>query len=118
MNKIKTSILILIGMLIFIPLNYLYAGEVVLCLNEEEQYVITVNGKGDCHDGEDQIVMNSADMDQKKDFVPLANFKEDKDCNGKGTMIEIGFDENDNGTLEQSEIVSMSGSCNPADVPE
>ena len=90
-----------------------YAEEVVLCLNETDKYVDMVNGRDNCIEGEHQTVLNRSDLAEKKAFTPLANFKENSKCDGEGSITEIGFDENQNGSLDQNEIVSKGGTCNP-----
>jgi len=114
MKKTILSKLIFMSLFLsFVGVNS-YAEEVVLCLNETDKYVDMVNEKNVCVEGESQLVINRSDMGQKKAFTPLANFKENSKCDGEGTFTEIGFDENQNGSLDQNEIVSKSGICNPA----
>jgi len=113
MRKTILSKLIFMSLFLsFVGVNS-YAEEVVLCLNETDKYVDMVNGRDNCIGGENQIVLNRSDLAEKKAFTPLANFKEDKDCEGQGQITEIGFDQNNNSALDQDEIVSRSGSCSP-----
>ena len=81
------------------------AEEVVLCVSEANQYIVTVNEKGDCLEDESRVVLSGSGMDAKKSMTPLANFKSSDDCDGEGATTEIGFDEN--------EIDSTSATCAP-----
>lgn len=109
---IQTTLFIMLMYFCSIGVSAL-AEEVILCINEEENYVDMVNEKDVCAENESQFVINRSDMGEKKAFTPLANFKENADCSGDGSRTEIGFDENENGSLDQNEIVSISGVCNP-----
>lgn len=89
------------------------AEEVVLCVSMADQYVVTVNEKGDCIENENQIVVSGSHMARKKSMTPVARFTSNDDCDGEGTRTEIGFDENGNGEPDTNEIVSTTGSCAP-----
>ena len=91
------------------------AEEVVLCVSETEQYVDMVGEKGVCVEGENEVVISGTDIAQKKEFTPVANFKDYSQCDGEGSTTEIGFDQNNNGTLDQDEIVGKRSVCNPSD---
>jgi len=89
------------------------AEEVVLCVSAADQYVVTVNDKGDCLENENQIVISGTGMARKKSMAPIAKFTPNDDCDGQGTRMEIGFDENGNGEPDANEIISTTGTCAP-----
>ncbi len=113
MKKIIISSLIVTVVSLFSLGSNSIAEEVVLCTSHADQYIVMVNEKGDCIESEIQIVLSGSGMESKKSMTPVANFMEDKKCDGEGAKTEIGFDENGNGELDKDEIVSTAGTCNP-----
>jgi len=113
MKKIIISILIVTVVSFFNMESNSMAEEVVLCTSHADQYIVMVNDKGDCIETEIQIVLSGSGMESKKSMTPVANFLENKGCDGEGTLTEIGFDSNENGELDKDEITSTAGSCSP-----
>jgi hypothetical protein len=113
MKKIMASILI-VTVIRFLSLgSNSIAEEVVLCMSHADQYIVMVNEKGDCLEEESQIVLSGSGMEAKKSMAPLANFKPNGDCDGEGTKIEFGFDENGNDGLDANEIDTTNATCSP-----
>jgi len=113
MVKIIASILIVTVLSFFNLGSNSIAEEVVFCTSHADQYIVVVNEKGDCIESETEIVLSGSGMESKKSMTPVANFLENKDCNGQGTLTEIGFDSNENGELDKDEIDSTAGTCSP-----
>ena len=91
--------------------SHVTAEEVVLCVNEVDQYVISVNSREDCVAPEKPVVFSGPDMAGKKGLMPVATFQENEECGGDGMTVNIGFDENDDGLLESSEIQRTDTTC-------
>jgi len=112
MKKIIVSILIVTVVSFFNFGSNSIAEEVVLCMSETDQYIVMVNEKGDCLEEEKQMVMSGSGMEPRKSMTPVANFKANEECDGEGTLTEIGFDSNENGELDKDEITTTTGTCN------
>ena len=88
------------------------SSEIVLCINNPEEYVTRVNSKTDCLDEETSMTISGPDTEEIDRYSPLAIFKALEDCEGEGHIVLIGFDKNNNGTLDADEEYSRKSSCN------
>ncbi len=89
------------------------ADEVVLCLSEENQYVVLVDGAGGCLDEESEIKISSTNINKTENLIPLATFSPNHSCEDGATGYEyhLGFDKNENGALDSQEIETSASSC-------
>ena len=89
------------------------AGEVVFCVSQEEQSAVLANATGLCAEGENEYVIDGSGVERSEDLVPLAVFSNNQNCDegSTGTTTQVGFDNNDNGTLDADEVMTSSSSC-------
>ena len=111
---ISTLTLLMISVLAtFIRAGNSLAGEVVLCVNQEEQSAVLVDAKGLCGKGENEYSISGVEIKRSEDLVPLVVFSDNENCDegSTGTITQVGFDKNDDGVLEADEVMANSGSC-------
>ena len=89
------------------------ADEVVFCVSQEEQSAVLADATGLCAEGENEYVIDGSGVERSEDLVPLTVFSNNQNCDegSTGTTTQVGFDKNDNGTLDADEIMVISGSC-------
>ena len=113
MKKIVISILALSGLAVFIGAGDSLAGEVVFCVNREDQSAVLADAKGLCGDDKEEYVISGTGVERSEDLEPLAVFSDYEDCDEglTGTATRVGFDENDDGSLNDDEVMAIFGSC-------
>jgi len=111
----RNIIILFISLLSFTTIFYLnnsIAEQIDLCLSDSEQYAVIVNSKDDCLEDERWMkISGGQEVDSKKKFTPLIIITPNKDCNTEGVLRTIGFDENNNGSLDENEVVSINSEC-------
>ncbi len=95
-----------------ISFNYdAQAKEVIICVNVTDEEVTLMNARGNCFEGEKQFVFGGPGAELQNAIIPLVNVSPNQNCETEGNRIEIGFDRDDDGILDQEEIVSVSQDC-------
>lgn len=110
----KNKIIMLIAVLSFITLiklNNSNAEQIDLCISDSEQHAVIVNGKDDCLEDESWMRISGQDLESKMDYNPLVRVSPGKNCNTEGVFREVGVDVNNNGVLDENEIMSTSSEC-------
>lgn len=110
----KNKIIMLITVMSFITLiklNNSNAEQIDLCISDSEQHAVIVNGKDDCLEDEKWTSISGPDVESKMDYNPLVRVSPGKNCNTEGVEREVGFDVNNNGVLDENEIMSKSSEC-------
>jgi len=87
------------------------SSEIILCINNSEEYVTRVNSKSDCLDEETTMTISGPDTEEIENFTPVANFMAHESCEGEGHIVEIGFDKNNDGALSIDEMHGRKTSC-------
>ena len=115
MKGIIISILTLLGLVMFVHSHDSLADEVVFCVSQESQSAVLTDAEGLCAEGENEYVISGSGITISEDFVPLAVFSDNENCDegSTGTTTQVGFDENEDGTLGTDEVMAISGSCSP-----
>ena len=116
MKKLIVSILTLSGLAMAVHADYSLADEIILCVNQENS-PYAVDARGLCVEGEQEYVISGSGIKQSEDLVPLAVFSQSENCGGEsaGTTMWVGFDNDEDGVLDDDEVVASSGSCVPTD---
>ena len=113
-RMIAVSILTFLGLAMFISAGDSLAGEVVFCVDREDQSVVIADAKGLCGDGKEEYVISGTGVEQSEDLAPLvAVLPDNQHCDEglTGTATRVGFDENDDGSLNDDEVMAIFGSC-------
>ena len=112
MRKTLILIITVLSLTIFFQTKASSADEINLCLNDAEQYAVIVNGKEDCLEDESWMKIDGGkSLASMKEYTPLLEVAPNQECSTEGVIRTIGFDQNNNGSLEQSEIASSRSNC-------
>ena len=114
MKRTAILILTLLVLATFIGAVDSLAGEVVFCVDREDQSAVIADAKGLCGDGKEEYIIAGTGVEQSEDLAPLvAVLPDNQHCDEglTGTATRVGFDENDDGSLNDDEVMAIFGSC-------
>lgn len=87
------------------------ALEMGLCISQENKYIVQADPDGSCRDGEELMTINGAGVAEMNNLSPVATFTNNDECDTEGIIAKIGFDQDNNGALDQDEIISTGSDC-------
>ncbi len=108
----RISLIIIASLMLIISFNYdAQAEEVILCINVTDEEVYLTDARGNCFEGEKEVVFGGPGAELQDAIIPLVNVSWNQNCETEGNRIEIGFDRDDDGILDPEEILGVSQDC-------
>jgi len=112
MIKILSLITIAATALMLLANVHSNAAEVYLCIDETNETVTMMDKEGLCLEGENEVIYKEMKSDQ---VLPVARFSPNDECESGGKIVELGFDKNENGELDDGEVATNRMDCKIVD---
>ncbi len=88
-----------------------FAGELYLCVDENNETVTRMNSQGQCLEEQREVIFKNMEDEHISQLVPVASFAPNENCKGKGTRVDLGFDNDGDGNLDSEELISRKETC-------
>lgn len=113
MKRTIISMLMILGLIMFVGVAYSLPDEIVFCVSQKDQEAILMDAKGLCNEGQSEYVISGSGLERSEDLAPLAVFSDNGDCGegSTGTTTRVGFDKNGDSKLGDDEVMVASGTC-------
>lgn len=115
MKRNLIAILLIPALTLFFAWNFSKAEDVIICVSEENESGAVVAEQGQCIDDEEELTISGTDITKIQPISPIVISSENNNCEEgfSGIKTQIGFDQNDNGELDENELIKTIATCGP-----
>jgi len=112
MLRLSIILLLNFSILTIFTVGELVAGDIYLCVDVENETIITMDKRGLCNNDEREFGLMGLSDEETEGMYPVAEFLPDEDCKTADTkLVKLGFDNDGDNVLDEEELWAISSEC-------